>query len=179
MLLLFFFLLLWRIGTSSSTTTGGQQRKAAVRNSSSRLFCLAVEQEQMTKTAVNRFTTSSSSPPCNVVTVSGFPASSSSNNNDDDLCIQDICSGCSAHARDLNGDYVLITDVTNQMVDPLDNSKGEIPVYVKQVESDDGSTASSSLFFLYYEPFGAYSLTGSGSAESWAVGPAIGSACCW
>jgi hypothetical protein len=160
-------------GTSSSSST-------VLRNSSSRLFCLAVEQQQTTTTAVNRFTaSSSSSPPCNVVTVSGFPASSSNNNNDEDLCIQDICGGCSAYAADLNGDYVLITDVTNQMVDPLDNSKGEMPVYVKQQVESDGSTpgAGSSLFFLYYEPFGAYSLTGSGSAESWAIGPAIGSAC--
>lgn len=130
---------------------------------------LAEQEQQTTTTTTVRGlnTASSSSSSCSIVTVSGFPIT-------DSICIQDVCGGCSAYASDLNGEYVLITDVKNQMVDPLDNSKGGMPVYVKKVESGGNAGVS---FFLYYEPFGAYSLNSSGSAESWAIGPSIGSIC--
>ena len=55
---------------------------------------------------------------CDTVTVSGLPAD----------CISSPCGGCNMFADALNGDYERITDLVSQMVDPTDESAGQLPV---------------------------------------------------
>lgn len=104
---------------------------------------------------------------CDSVTVTGFPVGT---------CVESSCGVCSKHTESLNGKYLKMADVTDQMVDPVNASRGKLPVYAKRTSfcSVIGS-CTSSIDFLYFDAFEA-SYYGK-ELNGWAIGPAIGRAC--
>jgi len=87
-----------------------------------------------------------------------------------DVCLSSPCGGCDLLASDLNGEYTLVDGLSEQMADPSDAAAGRLPVWARKAADDRW-------YYIYYDTFSQYSLSSTGEAPGWAIGPTVGTVC--